>query len=58
MRRVGISGKNWKMTLEKDPQRIEGRSLLILHALRTSCPVTIMKVKALALEDECANAIL
>ncbi len=46
------------MNLEKDPQRIEGKPFLILHALGTSCPVTIMKVEALALEDECANAIL
>lgn len=46
------------MSLDKDPQGIEGKPLLILHALGTSCPVAIMKVEALALEDECANAIL
>lgn len=46
------------MSLEKYPQRIEGKLLLILHAFGTSCPVTIMKIEALALEDERANAIL
>lgn len=46
------------MSLEKDPHRIEGKPLLILHALGASCPITIMKVEAFALEDECANAIL
>lgn len=39
-------------------QRSVADALHVLHSLRTACPIAVMELQLLALQDECANTIL